>query len=84
MDDSAFLNGNMRFFDPRPTVTLDRSILNFAQLIKSARSREVPKMIKIGLVGSAPHIREIYKVTGGVYLFFFILGNPTDRMGIAT
>jgi hypothetical protein len=26
----------------------------------SARSRDVPKMITIGSVGSAPHIREIY------------------------
>jgi hypothetical protein len=47
----------------------------------SARSHDVPKMITIGSVGSAPHIVK-YTVTRGVYLFFF--RTPTARTGIAT
>jgi hypothetical protein len=45
----------------------------------SARSRDVQKMITIGSVGSAPHIREIYSYPR--CLPFFILPEPYSPNG---
>jgi hypothetical protein len=38
----------------------------------SARSRDVPQMITIGSVGSAPHIREIYSYQKCLPFFLFL------------
>jgi hypothetical protein len=43
----------------------------------------MPKMITIGKVGSAPHIREIYSYRRCLPFFSF-LGKHTARMGMAT
>jgi hypothetical protein len=55
--------------------------MKFAQLITSARSRDVPKMIKIGSVGSVPHIREIYSYQKCLPFSFFILRHAYSPNG---
>ena len=60
---------NLTQICPKP---LDRSKKNFAQLIKCARSRAVPKLIKIGCTG-APRRYAKDNVLVSLFCFFFCL-----------
>jgi hypothetical protein len=44
----------------------------------------VQKMITIGSVGSAPHIREIYSYQKCLPFFFLFFDTPTARTGIVS
>jgi hypothetical protein len=83
MDDSAFLWEHATFGPPprRNPLTDRYEILH--QLIMSASSRDVPKMITIGSVGSDPHIRELYSYQKCLPIFLFV-DKPTARTGIAS
>jgi hypothetical protein len=47
---------------------MDRSQGNFAQLITFAGSPDVPKIITIGSVGTAPHVSDIYSYLQGMHI----------------
>jgi hypothetical protein len=57
--------------------------MKFSQLIMLARSRDVPEMITIGSVESAPHMREIHSYRRCLPFSFLFFRNPTARTGIA-